>query len=39
MGQTIALLDRLAGAGHEFIKSEGLFLFDGEPGYTKGQGQ
>jgi isocitrate dehydrogenase len=39
VGQTIALLDRLAGAGHEFIKTEGLFLFDGEPGYTKGQGQ
>jgi isocitrate dehydrogenase len=36
---TIALLTRLEQAGHEFIKSEGLFTFDGEPGFTKGQGQ
>ena len=35
----IALLQRLADAGHSFIKSEGLFTFDGEPGFTKGQGQ
>lgn len=39
VGQTVALLQRLADAGHEFIKSEGLFTFDGEPGFTKGQGQ
>lgn len=36
---TIDLLGRLANAGHSFIKSEGLFTFDGEPGFTKGQGQ
>lgn len=36
---TIALLGRLSAAGHHFIKSEGLFTFDGEPGFTKGQGQ
>jgi isocitrate dehydrogenase len=35
----IGLLQRLADAGHAFIKSEGLFTFDGEPGFTKGQGQ
>ena len=35
----IALLDRVAKAGHSFIKSEGLFTFDGEPGFSKGQGQ
>ena len=35
----IALLQRLADNGHSFIKSEGLFTFDGEPGFTKGQGQ
>ena len=35
----IGLLQRLADAGHSFIKSEGLFTFDGEPGFTKGQGQ
>ncbi|MBU3689207.1 MAG: isocitrate dehydrogenase [Acidimicrobiales bacterium mtb01] len=39
VGQTIALLTRVADAGHPFIKSEGLFTFDGEPGFTKGQGQ
>jgi isocitrate dehydrogenase len=37
--QVIRLLDRVALAGHPFIKSEGLFTFDGEPGFTKGQGQ
>lgn len=37
--QAIALLSRLVDAGHPFIKSEGLFFFDGEPGFTKGQGQ
>ena len=37
--KTIALLDRLNKAGHAFIKSEGLFTFDGQPGFTKGQGQ
>ncbi len=35
----LELLRRLAAAGHAFIKSEGLFTFDGEPGFTKGQGQ
>jgi len=37
--QVLALLARLAAAGHHFVKSEGLFTFDGEPGFTKGQGQ
>lgn len=37
--KVIRLLDRVALAGHPFIKSEGLFTFDGEPGFTKGQGQ
>lgn len=37
--QSIALLSRLAAAGYHFVKSEGLFTFDGEPGFTKGQGQ
>ena len=35
----IGLLGRLEAAGHDFIKTEGLFTFDGEAGYTKGQGQ
>ncbi len=38
-GQIIALLDRLAAVGLPFIKSEGLFTFDGAPGYSLGQGQ
>ena len=35
----LALLGRLADAGLPFIKTEGLFTFDGEPGYSLGQGQ
>ncbi len=37
--QVIRLLNRVALAGHPFIKTEGLFTFDGEPGFSKGQGQ
>ncbi len=37
--QIIGLLSRLAGAGLEFIKTEGLFTFDGQPGFSLGQGQ
>jgi isocitrate dehydrogenase len=37
---TIAeLLRRLAGAGVDFIKTEGLYSFDGQPGFSLGQGQ
>ena len=36
---TIELLGRLAAAGYPFVKTEGLFTFDGEPGFTRGQGQ
>jgi isocitrate dehydrogenase len=35
----IALLSRLAAAGLPFIKTEGLFTFDGAPGFSLGQGQ
>ena len=35
----VALLGRLVGAGMPFIKTEGLFTFDGRPGYSLGQGQ
>ncbi len=34
-----ALLQRLAEAGIDFIKTEHLCTFDGEPGYSMGQGQ
>lgn len=37
--QIIALLGRLDDAGFPFIKTEGLFTFDGEPGFSLGQGQ
>lgn len=37
--QIVALLGRLAEAGFPFIKTEGLFTFDGEPGFSLGQGQ
>ena len=33
------LLRRLALAGIDFIKTEGLFTFDGQPGFSLGQGQ
>jgi isocitrate dehydrogenase len=35
----VRLQDRLVDAGMNPIKTEGLFTFDGEAGYTKGQGQ
>ena len=35
----VGLLDRVAAAGLDFIKTEHLCTFDGEPGYSKGQGE
>jgi len=37
--EAIALLTRLADAGLPFIKTEGLFTFDGVAGYSLSQGQ
>ncbi len=37
--QVIGLLRRVADAGLDFIKTEHLCTFDGEPGYSLGQGQ
>lgn len=37
--QIISLLQRSADAGLDFIKTEGLYYFDGEPGFSMGQGQ
>jgi isocitrate dehydrogenase len=34
-----ALLDRITDAGFEFVKLEGLYNFDGKPGFSRGQGQ
>jgi isocitrate dehydrogenase len=35
----IQLLSRINGAGVDFIKTETLYNFDGQPGYSLGQGQ
>jgi isocitrate dehydrogenase len=35
----VGLLTRLAAAHIDFIKTEHLYLFDGQPGYSLGQGQ
>ncbi len=37
--QVLALLGRLDAAGLPFVKTEGLFTFDGEDGFSRGQGQ
>jgi isocitrate dehydrogenase len=37
--EAVALLDRIGKAGLEFIKTEGLYYFDGKPAYQMGQGQ
>jgi isocitrate dehydrogenase len=37
--QIVALLDRVDAAGLDFIKTENLCTFDGEPGFSLGQGQ
>ncbi|MDX2154333.1 MAG: NADP-dependent isocitrate dehydrogenase [Bryobacteraceae bacterium] len=37
--QIVELLKRVSEAGYDFIKTEGLYTFDGQPGFTLGQGQ
>lgn len=37
--QVISLLERATASGLEFIKTEGLYHFDGKPGFSLGQGQ
>lgn len=37
--QVVDLESRLASAGFDILKTEGLFAFNGVPGFTKGQGQ
>src|SRR5262245_54681198 len=37
--QTVALQQRLAGAGFDIVKTEGLYTFDGQRGYSLGQGE
>lgn len=38
-GHVTELLARLDRAGVDWVKTEGLYRFDGEPGYSLGQGQ
>ncbi|MGQ0569060.1 MAG: NADP-dependent isocitrate dehydrogenase [Armatimonadota bacterium] len=38
-GQIIGLLQRVADAGLDFVKTEHLYNFDGERGYSLGQGE
>ena len=38
-GQIVELLQRIAQAGYEFIKTENLCTFDGKPGYSHAQDQ
>lgn len=35
----VGLFHRAADAGLDFIKSENLYMFDGQPGFSLGQGQ
>ncbi|HEY9089679.1 MAG TPA: NADP-dependent isocitrate dehydrogenase [Anaerolineaceae bacterium] len=37
--QILALLERVTSAGFEVIKTENLYSFNGEPGYSAGQGE
>ncbi|MBX7164982.1 MAG: NADP-dependent isocitrate dehydrogenase [Pirellulales bacterium] len=37
--QILALLERLHAAGFDFVKTEHLYDFDGQPGYSLGQGE
>jgi isocitrate dehydrogenase len=38
-GQVLELLSRLVEAGYDVIKTENLYTFGGQPGYSLGQGQ
>jgi len=37
--QTIALQERISAAGFDVVKTEGLYTFDGQRGYSLGQGE
>jgi len=37
--QTVALQQRVASAGFDIVKTEGLYTFDGQRGYSLGQGE
>ena len=35
---TVALQQRITGAGYDVVKTEALYTFDGQRGYSLGQG-
>jgi isocitrate dehydrogenase len=37
--QVVSLLGRIAEGGYDFIKTEGLYTFDGERGFSLDQGE
>jgi isocitrate dehydrogenase len=37
--QTVALQQRITSAGYDVVKTEGLYTFDGQRGYSLGQGE
>jgi isocitrate dehydrogenase len=37
--QTVALQQRITSAGYDVVKTEGLYTFDGQRGYSRGQGE
>jgi isocitrate dehydrogenase len=37
--QVISLLGRVAGDGYDFVKTEGLYTFDGQRGFSLDQGE
>jgi len=37
--QTVALQQRVSSAGFDIVKTEGLYTFDGQRGYSLGQGE
>jgi isocitrate dehydrogenase len=37
--QVVSLLGRVSGAGYDFIKTEGLYTFDGQRGFSLDQGE
>ena len=39
LADIVALLSRIAAAGLDFVKTENLSDFDGERGYSLGQGE
>jgi len=39
MSDILDLMKQISDAGFEIVKTEGLYTFDGVPGFSAGQGQ